>query len=324
MRLRLRLTDFQLATAMRLREPTAETASQLVARAIEFDALRTPEPRWRAPRPARHRTSPRRHDGLLDTVLPAATGRALRLAAGQVLRVEQLDDGQCVDLTAFELAEPRRAFCAARTRAEHGIHPTIGATLFSAPPEIPLLTIIGDSAPGHDLSFPACTAFEYELLTGIPGHLGCHEIHTATQRRGGLDAHVPAPLNLWLPSAVTASGELRSWPAACRRGDHIDFRAETDVAVVLATCPDDLYGSSQYEPKPVRLIVSDTDGRRRRSTARARITRATRTPRSAIARNRIEIDLPGSAAAHLERRRDDGWLGQTLAEVAARASVPVH
>src|SRR6476659_8673450 len=92
-------------------------------------------------------------------------------------------------------------------------------------------------------------------------------------RSAALDAAVPDPLNLWLPTAVKTSGELRSWPASCRRGDYVGLRAETDVLVVLSACPDDLYGSSQYEPKPVRLIARAGTGSRG-STARPRITRA--------------------------------------------------
>ncbi len=296
--MRLRLTDHQLAALRRLlaADPDVGSISELLAVAFASGLDDLPEP---PPGRAGDRSTSDElpaGDILLDTVLPAATGRAVTLQAGETLRIEQLAGGQCVDLTAFERGPRCRVFSAARTRAEHGIHPTTGSRLLSAAPEIPLLTIVDDTAPGHDLAFPACTPFEYEPLTGRRDHLNCHDIHRATQRRAGIEAPVPDPLNLWLPSAVTDAGELRSWPAVCGPGDSVDLRACVAVTVVLSACPDDVYGSSQYEPKPVRLIVMAAANGDRRAAHRPRITRRTRTPRSAIARHTVEVTLPAGAS----------------------------
>ena len=116
----------------------------------------------------------------LDAVLPASSGASLALSAGQQLRVQQLTDGQCVDLHVFELGG--RSFSAARTRALHGIHPSVGASLWSTAPEVPLLSIVADTAPGHDLCFPPCSELEYERHAGIGGHLGCAELHERSAR----------------------------------------------------------------------------------------------------------------------------------------------
>jgi uncharacterized protein YcgI (DUF1989 family) len=323
MLLRLRLTDYQLAVVDQLlnRTPGAASVADLVALAIEFDTEREPEPRWRSPRPRARRASRRPSIARLHAVIPAASGRTLRLAKGETLRIEQIKDGQCVDLCAFELGEPRRHFSAARTRAEQGVHPTTGATLWSTPPEIPLLTILADSAPGHDLAFPACTAFEYEQLTGIPGHLSCHELQVAARRRSGLppDAQPHDPLNLWLPSEVTAAGTLRSWPVAARRGDYVELLAHTDVLVILTTCPDDIYGSSQYEPGPVRVTIRASDGprgRRSRTAPRPGSPRPPATPKTALARNTIALELPENLRPTLQNIQASGWLGSTPASVA--------
>ena len=312
MKLRLQLSDFQLAVIERLQPSSdpARSASALLAEAIEFDAAGTPQPRRNERRPAARRASPRRRDGLLDTVLPAATARGITLAQGHTLRIEQLADGQCVDLDAFELELPYRRFSAARTRMEHGIHPSTGATLYSTPPEVPLLSILADSAPGHDLCFPACTAFEYEQLTGVTGHRSCHQLHRAAHRQLGLDAPVADPLNLWLPSELTADGKLRSWPAACRRGDYVEMLAHADLVVVLSACPDDVFGSSQYEPHPVRVIVRGSP------PPRPRATRALKTPAASRARNTLTVELPAALRPALEQVRAGGWLGFTPAEVA--------
>ena len=321
MKLRLALTDYQLAVVERklVAGDGATSVGDLLVRAIEFDVARPPEPRWRTPRPPARRLSRRASSAQLDAVLPAATASALALCAGATVRIEQLGAGQGVDLSAYELGGSGRRFSAARTRALHGIHPTAGVTLWSSPPEIPLLSIETDTAPDHDLCFPPCTAFEYEQLTGIPGHLGCHELERGARRRwrsrhdtagSSDDASSSDILNLWLPTEVDEHGQLHWWPIAARRGDYIELRACTDLLVVLSNCPDDLFGSSQYQPGPVRLVVRDPRSRS------LRVALAKRAPHAALARNRVAVEIPDGLNDHLDQVMAGGWLGDTAPRVA--------
>jgi uncharacterized protein YcgI (DUF1989 family) len=239
---------------------------------------------------------------MLDKMLPAASAVALTLSSGQRLRVQQLKDGQGVDLHVEERGG--RTFSAARTRAEHGINPTVGASLWSTRPEIPLMSIAADTAPAHDLCFPPCSEFEYEHQFGIPGHLGCAELHTAANAGRNEDV-----FNLWLPSAVDRDGRLRWWPAACRRGDHIDLEAETEVVVTLSTCPDDLFGTSQYEPGPVRVIVSGEE------PFQAPPDWPTKPPPSALAHNEVSVSIADDARDRVDELAARGWLGRARAAV---------
>ncbi len=310
---RFTLTPFQIAVLEQvLGGPiTAESLESLLADAVQFDSSREPEPRWAAPRPPARRITPTRSGALLDAVVAPASGLALALEKGDTIRIEQIADGQGVDLSVHELTGRQRRLSAGRTRAMHGIHPTDGATLFSTPPEVPLLRIVADTAPSHDLSFPACTPLEYEQLTGLGGHISCSEIHAE------LAAVWPLPptggddvLNLWLPSAVDPAGMLRWWPAWCRRGDRIDLRAELDLLVILSTCPDDLFGSSQYDPSPVRVIVRGRD--RARSGIRPPATLPSRPDR----RHEFEVRLTPIVSRHINRVLVGGWLGYTPGAVA--------
>jgi uncharacterized protein YcgI (DUF1989 family) len=227
------------------------------------------------------------------------------------MRIEQIVDGQCVDLCAFEAGGLRRALSAARTRAIHGIHPSVGTSLWSTAPEVPLLSMLADSAPGHDLCFPPCSEFEYERHAGIAGHLGCSEIQAETRARLTLTEHPHSGvLNLWLPSAVDADGRLRSWPVACRRGDFVELEAQLDVLVTLSTCPDDLYGSSQYEPGPVRVIVAGGPAGQPGGSFWP-----DRPPAAALARHQLSVSLPGAALAQVSELVAGGWLGGSPGEV---------
>ncbi|MGO9883456.1 MAG: DUF1989 domain-containing protein [Solirubrobacteraceae bacterium] len=329
MTVRLLLTDYQLAVVERLLD-TTRTANfdQLAAAAVADARRRPPEARRRRPRPPRPQTTSRLSGVCLDALLPAASGGSLALSTGQQLRLQQVTDGQCIDLHVFELGG--RSFSAARTRALYGIHPSVGAALWSTAPEVPLLSIVADTAPGHDLCFPPCSELEYERHAGISGHLGCAELHNAAR---ALQAPV-APstsdevLNLWLPSAVDDQGQLCSWPAACRRGDYVDLQAERDVVVTLSTCPDDLFGSSQYEPGPVRVIVSGgatgSLAPPPERTWSAAPSWPSRPPVSALARNEVVVSLPDTELREVDKVVAGGWLGYGRAAVLRAMIFRLH
>jgi uncharacterized protein YcgI (DUF1989 family) len=317
---RFTLTDHQIAIVEQLveGEMTPGSLGRLLEKAAGFDAAREPERRWAGSRPARRRATPHRNNALLDFVIPPASGAAVALGPGETVRIEQLADGQGVDLRVQELTGLGRRLSAGRTRAIHGVHPTVGATLWSTPPEVALLRIVADTAPSHDLLFPACTPLEYEQLTGLGGHRSCSEIHAELAARCALTPDADGPrsedaddvLNLWLPTAVDDAGNLRWWPTWCRRGDRIDLQAEQDVLVTLSTCPDDLFGSSQYDPSAVRVIVR---GRRRKRLGDRREVVLARAPDR---RHQVDIELSPMAGAHLDSVCAGGWLGCTTGAVA--------
>jgi uncharacterized protein len=317
MRLRLRLNDQQLAVLNRVLavDPDATTLDDLLARAVEHDARRPPDPRRREPRPTGRPPSASGPDARIDDVIAAGTGRAIALATGETVRIEQIVDGQCVDLCAFSIGATGQRFDAARTRALQGLRPTAGAVLWSTPPEVGLLEITADSAGPHDLSFPACSALEFERLTQIPGHSNCVDIQRETQCHWGIDVRDQHdPLNLWLPSGVTEEGTLTYWPVACRRGDFVELRALHDVLVVVNPCASDLFGSSLYELGPVRVVV-----RRTPSIVPLDLEPTGPQPRwpwREMPLREIELALPDALAPHVAPVRAGGWLGDSDAEVA--------
>jgi uncharacterized protein YcgI (DUF1989 family) len=322
----LALTDYQRAVVHRMLTMTgAADLDALAAAAVEHDRRRPPDPRWAERRPGPRAGADAAPGAereaaiqLLDLTLPAATAGAVALRRGDHLRIEQLDDGQGVDL---QVAAGR--FSAARTRATHGINPTTGAALLSAKTPGSLLTIVQDTAPGHDLCFPPCNELEYAEFAGLGGHVGCVELHAAACAGAGLEP--PAcddVLNLWLPSAVDPDGRLRSWPAACRTGDFVTVRADADVVVTLSCCPDDLFGTSQYEPKPVRVTVTGDPS----LTSGSRVTFdwPSEPPASAICRHDLPVMLPDGDVAYVDQWAEREWLGVDRPSVTRALILRLH
>lgn len=308
--LTLRLNDQQL-TAL---APLLATASldALVARGIDHDRARPSDPRRAGRRrPPGRRPSPPDPLARLDQRVDAGTALGVALGAGDVLRVEQVVEGQCADVNLFALGASGQRFDAARTRAAHGLRVSTGAVLASTPPETPLAEIVADSAGPHDLCFPACSAAELGALSGCADHSNCVDLQREAQRHWGLPAAAQHdPLNLWLPSDVLADGRLCYWPAACRIGDFVELRARCDVLVVVNPCASDLFGSAQWELGPVRVIV-------RGGPAPAEPGGPAPEWRwRGMAVHEVEATLDADRAAHVRAVREAGWLGFTDAEVA--------
>ena len=67
-------------------------------------------------------------------VLEPTTGKAIPVLRGQVLRIKQVGQGQCLDFNAFNLHDYKEFFHCGRTRHMHGLNPTKGDHLWSASP----------------------------------------------------------------------------------------------------------------------------------------------------------------------------------------------
>ena len=59
-------------------------------------------------------------------VLQPGTGKAIELRKGQVLRIEQVEGGQCVDFNCFNLHDYKESMHTGRTRTLYGLNPGRG------------------------------------------------------------------------------------------------------------------------------------------------------------------------------------------------------
>jgi uncharacterized protein YcgI (DUF1989 family) len=194
---------------------------------------------------------------LLDFVMEPGTGRAIELRKGQVLRIEQIRGGQCVDFNCFNLHDYREFMHTGRTRTEHGINPGPGDFMWSAPPrERPMIYIMADTVHCNDVMYPRCSPFLFENTFGFHTHTNCHDIQSEAQREYGLtpdDVH--DSFNLFMNTGVNAAGKLFIKRQRSKPGDHVELLALIDVLAVPNVCGTDVMRTSNFSLKPVRISV---------------------------------------------------------------------
>ena len=195
---------------------------------------------------------------LLDEfILDPGTGKALELRKGSLIRIEQIEGGQCLDFNCFNLDDYKEYFHCGRTRTLHGIHPTKGDFLWSAPPrERAMMYILEDTAGCNDVMFPRCSANLYESVYGYDVHTNCQDIQAEAQREYGLtpdDVH--DSFNLFMCTGVDENGRTFITRQASKPGDHVEMLALMDVLAVPNICGADVMRTSNFSIKPAKIQI---------------------------------------------------------------------
>lgn len=189
--------------------------------------------------------------------VPAQSGRWVRLPAGALLRIIDIEGEQVADLFAVCADDPREFLSVANTRGVNWrLFPAVGDAFYSTAYR-PMLTFVADDSPGfHDAQFSACDPLMYAAL-GFDGyHPSCAEnFRTAAAECGWTPELVPDPVNIFQRTPVTADGALLTEPAASEPGDSVTLRAEMDLFVIVTACSMDLKDINGGRCTPIGLEV---------------------------------------------------------------------
>ena len=189
------------------------------------------------------------------TIVPPREGRAVRVPAGSILRIEVVEGSQVGDLNLWNLHDPSERLFTGKTRALHGTHVGVGDRLWSCLPHMrPMATIIHDTldwygydADGtgvHDVIGTRCDPYTEAMLTGRSYHHCCHSnlaraFAEATGRTvEEAETHVHDVLNVFMCTGFahdTHRYVMKASPA--RKGDRIELFAEIDLLAALSACP---------------------------------------------------------------------------------------
>jgi len=194
--------------------------------------------------------------------VPAGHGKALRLRAGQRVKLVNTHGGQVVDCWAFNANDVREHLSMDCTRVwNQRINPKLGDTLVSNQRR-PIVTLEQDTSPGiHDTLMAACDQRRYELL-GVKGyHRNCQDNLVEGMLALGVTPppRAPSPLNIFMNIPVDDDRNTLSFqPARCKAGDYVVLRAEMDCVVVFSACPQDIApinGEGGATPRDVQFEI---------------------------------------------------------------------
>jgi uncharacterized protein len=184
--------------------------------------------------------------------IPARSGKAVRLRAGQSVKVINTYGQQVVDTWAFNAADLGEFMSMEHARVAMGhIIPKVGDRLVTNRRRS-ILRIVGDTSGGiHDTLIAACDRWRYELLGCPTYHDNCTDNLAAAMRELGLVApETPSPLNLFMNIPVRDGDHIEFLPPVSTPGSYVTLKADMDCIVVFSACPQDMIPINGTEMTP--------------------------------------------------------------------------
>jgi len=192
-----------------------------------------------------------------EVVAPRAPWSRL-VAAGQTLRIVDLEGNQAVDCILYHAHDPDERYSAAETIVrQRNIFLSRGSELVSNEGRV-MMTITDDSCGFHDTSGGACSRESNALRYG---HHTRHQ-HACVDnflldhaQRGMGKRDLVGNVNWFMYVPVEPDGSLGIVDGRSGPGKHVDLRAEIDTLVVVSNCPQVNNPCNAFRPTPVRMIV---------------------------------------------------------------------
>jgi uncharacterized protein YcgI (DUF1989 family) len=198
-------------------------------------------------------------EGRLSHVLEPIEGKAVPVRRGEVLRIEQVVGGTCVDFNAFNLHDYKESLDCGFTRSSQSFDPRRGEFIWTNAPRGRQMFAILEIADTCELDITGhrCNRVYQDLGWGLTDHANCQDTLAESIREYGLtpdDVH--DSFNMWMATTVDAEGRRQFRWNPGRRGDRIELLAMFDVLAAVAICGSgELVGINNYTYEPVKVEV---------------------------------------------------------------------
>ena len=193
-----------------------------------------------------------------DEIVPARAPWLHHIAAGQTLRIVDLEGNQAVDFLLYAADDDAERYSAQDTIAAQGnIFLRTGSVLLSNEGR-PMMTIMDSAVDYHDTIGGACSCESNTLRYGhhTRSQHACDNYLEANLAAGRGKRDIVSNINFFMNVPVTKEGTLGIVDGISAPGLTVDLRAEMDVIVVVSNCPQINNPCNGFNPTPVRMIVA--------------------------------------------------------------------
>lgn len=191
-------------------------------------------------------------------LVPAGHARTVRVKAGQLLEIRNVQGQQVCDFIAFNAEDIAEHLSTTNTRSMLGrlrLHEgdRLQTNLRNA-----IFEVVEDTVGCNDMLFAACDYRRYELDYGVKGHRNCRANFAEVLKPRGISyLEVPDPINWFQNTPIAADGTLGMEVSPAQADDKIMLRALMNVVIAASACPHDHNPINGWEPTDIRLVVMD-------------------------------------------------------------------
>jgi uncharacterized protein YcgI (DUF1989 family) len=190
--------------------------------------------------------------------IPAGTGHAVTLRAGQSLRIVNVEGGQVADFIAFNAADMTEALSTVHTLVSIGrLFPTKGDALRTNRRR-KMVEITRDDTGRHDMLIAACDPWRYEYDFGVTGHRSCSDNFLEVLCEWRIERHqLPHPVNFF-QNMRYPDGRVEFDRSLAKAGDVVELRGLMDLVAAVSACPMDLNPISNFQTHDLAIEVVET------------------------------------------------------------------
>ena len=194
-----------------------------------------------------------------DCIVPARAPWLHHVAAGQTLRIIDLEGNQSADTLLYATADDAERYSAQDTVAAQGNLFLRQGTVLRSNEGRAMMTIVNTSVEYHDTIGGACSCESNTLRYGHhtkSEHACVENFLEANLWEGRGKRDIVPNINFFMNVPVEADGALGIVDGISAPGLTVDLRAEMDVTVVVSNCPQINNPCNGFNPTPVRMIVT--------------------------------------------------------------------
>jgi hypothetical protein len=186
--------------------------------------------------------------------VPGGAAAAIRVAAGQLLAIRDVEGGQPAALFALTTASPALFLSPHHTRVfSNSLMLRLGMRLVTNKRRPVMVLGVSPGHLRHDLLMPVTETSAGGEAGG--GDRVREKVAAAYGTLGFRPGKIADPVNLFLDVAVHADGRLEPRGASSRPGDAVVFRAVADLVVVVAAPHADPRLWARPAPGPIDVRV---------------------------------------------------------------------
>jgi uncharacterized protein len=197
---------------------------------------------------------------LRDELVAAGEPWMGTVAAGQILRIVDLEGNQAVDTLFYNANDTEERYSAVDTiRGQRNIYLTTGSALRSNLGAT-MLTIIEDTCGRHDTLGGACSAESNTVRYALDKRYmhSCRDnflLALAHYDHGLSKRDLPSNINFFMNVPVTPEGGLEFADGISAPGRYVQLRAQMDVLVLISNCPQLNNPCNAYNPTPIQILI---------------------------------------------------------------------
>jgi uncharacterized protein len=194
-----------------------------------------------------------------DAIVPARAPWLYHVAAGQTLRIVDLEGNQAVDFLLYAAGDDAERYSAQDTVAAQGNLFLRQGTVLRSNEGRPMMTIAATAVDYHDTIGGACSCESNTLRYGHhtkAQHACVENFLEANLLEGRGKRDIVSNINFFMNVPVEEDGSLGIVDGISAPGLTVDLHAEMDVIVVVSNCPQINNPCNAFNPTPVRMIVA--------------------------------------------------------------------